>query len=59
MRDRALSYGTEKSSVGQSSLVMLEKAVLFGTLVSCGTDCLMGTEQCKTEQSNMGQSSVM
>ena len=48
MRDRALSYGTEKSSVGQSSLVMLDQAVSFDTSVSCGT-----------EQSHEGQSSLM
>ena len=28
--------------MGQSSLVMLEKAVLFGTSVSCGIECLIG-----------------
>ena len=48
MRDRAISYGTEKFSVGQSSLVMLDQAVSFDTSVSCGT-----------ELSNVGQSSLM
>ena len=73
MMNKAVFYGTEQYSVEQSCLVMLEKAVLFGTSVSCGIECLIGGQSsvrlssliwdravlCKKEESYVRQESYM